>query len=769
MIRDLVLGLRLAVGGGRISGQALLRLAMTTLGVAMAVTVLLAAASVPTLVSAQEDREAGQIASLVPEPGVDPLYQLDWFIDAGADYVQATVVAPSGDHTPVPPGLDRIPGPGEVILSPAAAEFLASPEGRVAQERIGGTVVGEVGQAGLVTANDVVVYVGAPLETLRTAENVDRVYGFGGADSVPGDRLGVLTAALVGPLVVVFLLPLLIFVTTASRMGAAQRERRLAALRLLGVSSRQVRRVAAAESLLGALVGLLVGGALFAVLRPLIGRIELFDTRFFPEDFTPTLLGIAAIAVLVPALAVGAAVFGLRRVVVEPLGVVRQARPRRRRMGWRWSIAGLGAALMLSTLFVEQRAHADLVGVVLAAGSTLLLISVVALLPWAVEKLVNRLRGGSPAWQLAVRRLQLDSGTASRVVSGLVVVLAGAILVQTLIGTVSTGQPRGSQWQPTPALAAELRLPAEHVTEARRLLADTVTSTDVHQIQEAVLESVDGSGSGAFVRIGDCAALATLAEVGSCADGDVFVVGLDGSPADRHAGERMRFVTYTTDEPEYGPTWTVPGDVQGLPSEKANRLVAGEVLTTPGALRGVELPDAAHALYVMADGDRAGVYEAVAAAISPLKWNVSMSPGPGMFEAERLEEVAGTMTGLLLTASLFVLAVAALSLLLVSIEQIVERRRPLAALSASGVPLSVLARSALWQNTVPVAVGVLLAVGAGLGVTLPTVRYIGLDIQLDAGLLGTVCGAAVLTVLVSTVLSLPLLRQVTRLETLRSE
>ncbi|WP_197322162.1 FtsX-like permease family protein [Saccharomonospora sp. NB11] len=766
MIRDLGLGLRLAVGGGRISGQALLRLAMTTLGVAMAVTVLLTAASVVNVVDAQQQREAGQVPVTEPTSGVDPLYHLSWFVDAGEEYVQTIVVAPTGDDSPVPPGLDRLPEPGEIVASPAAAEFLTSPEGQSARARIDGTVVGEIAKAGLAMADDLLVYVGATPEELRTADHVDTVYAFGAERS--GLELNVTAAALVAPLAVVLLLPLLVFVTTASRMGAAQRERRLAALRLMGVSTRQVRRIAAAESLLGAVAGLVLGGALFAALRPLLGRVELFGLRFFAEDVVPPVVAAVVIAVLVPALAVGAAVFGLRHVVVEPLGVVRQGQARRRRMGWRWVLAGLGAALMVATLFVKERSNSDLVGLILAAGSGLLLISVAALLPWAVEKLVARLHGGSPAWQLAIRRLQLEGGTASRVVSGLVVVLAGAILVQTLVAAASTEEPQGSQWQPTPAVAAELGVPGDRVEEARRLLADTAEDVDVHHLTDASLATADGAST--IVRIGDCAALATLAQLDSCADGDVFVVGVDGeSHVEHYAGEPMRFVEYTAEEPQYGPTWTVPGDAVAVPEERASRFAAGSILATPAALGGIALPSGLETLTVTAGGDRAAAYHAVAAAISPLKWDVTMTPGPNVFEEKRIDDVIATMKGLLLTASLFVLAVAALSLLLLSIEQIVARRRPLAALSASGVPVSVLARSALWQNAVPVVVGVVLAVVAGLAVTLPTLRYIGLDLTVDLGLLAVVCGAAVVAVLVTTALSLPLLRQATRLEALRSE
>lgn len=62
-----------------------------------------------------------------------------------------------------------------------------------------------------------------------------------------------------------------------------------------------------------------------------------------------------------------------------------------------------------------------------------------------------------------------------------------------------------------------------------------------------------------------------------------------------------------------------------------------------------------------------------------------------------------------------------------------------------------------------------LAVGAGVGITLPTLRYGGLDFTVDAGLIGTVCGAAVLAVLTATAVALPLLRQVTTLDGLRAE
>ena len=60
-------------------------------------------------------------------------------------------------------------------------------------------------------------------------------------------------------MVVALLLPIGVFVATASRFGSEQRNRRLAALRLLGLDRAGTARVAAGESLLGAVVGVIIG------------------------------------------------------------------------------------------------------------------------------------------------------------------------------------------------------------------------------------------------------------------------------------------------------------------------------------------------------------------------------------------------------------------------------------------------------------------------------------------------------------------------------
>ena len=70
----------------------------------------------------------------------------------------------------------------------------------------------------------------------------------------------------------------------------------------------------------------------------------------------------------------------------------------------------------------------------------------------------------------------------------------------------------------------------------------------------------------------------------------------------------------------------------------------------------------------------------------------------------------------LLIGSVFTLLLAAMSLLVVAVEQMRERRRSIAALSATGVPLGTLVRSLLWQNAIPMVIAIVIAAASGIGV-----------------------------------------------------
>src|SRR5690606_17500948 len=114
-----------------------------------------------------------------------------------------------------------------------------------------------------------------------------------------------------------------------------RRDRRLAALRLVGSDGGMTRRIAAGEALGGALLGLLFGTGFFLAGRELAASVEVFRISVFPSYLSPSPLLALVVAVAVPAAAVLVTLLALRGVVIEPLGVVRTARPARRRLWWR--------------------------------------------------------------------------------------------------------------------------------------------------------------------------------------------------------------------------------------------------------------------------------------------------------------------------------------------------------------------------------------------------------------------------------------------------
>src|SRR5690606_13885576 len=151
----------------------------------------------------------------------------------------------------------------------------------------------------------------------------------------------------------------------------------------------------------------------------------------FPSDLQPDPLLTALLVVAVPAVAVAVALMSLRGVVIEPLGVSRRAGDGRRRLWWRLLLPVLGVAMLLPMHGSVSQAGGQFSAIQVGVGLILILVGAAALLPWAVQAAVRRIRGGPVAWQLAIRRLQLDSGTPARVVMGIAVAVAGAVGLQT--------------------------------------------------------------------------------------------------------------------------------------------------------------------------------------------------------------------------------------------------------------------------------------------------------------------------------------------------
>jgi hypothetical protein len=753
-VADFLLGARLAMQAGR-AGWA--RLALSVVGIGAGVLVLLYAASAQHAFRASQARADGltTVSSTAP-PGVTPVdvrFSNDEFRGQSiiVIYVHGTGGVPA-----LPPGVSRLPANGEAVVSPALGRLMSGSDGELLRQRYPQTVIGRIGHAGLIGPADQRIYLGVR----EAGGDKAGTWGLAAAhDPVPPLLWALLVVG-----IVVLLFPVFVFVAASARLADAERDRRLGTLRLIGASAAQVRRVAAGESLLAAGLGLLLGGGLFLLTRPLIEGLTVLQLAVFSDDVVPARPLVALIVVAVPLLAAGSALFALRHTVIEPLGVVRQAGPPRRRLWWRLLPAATGVALLLYLLRPATDARRDRPVTALVLGVVLLLLGIPTVLPWLLQRVLRRPRNETLALQLATRRLLLDSGTPARVVSGIGVVLAGAIGLSSLLAAAA------ARYGPTagglPPGQATVSVDAGLPTATDRLAAALPTVPGVTSSHRTRALTVDiGQNQMVELRAGDCSALSALAVLPSCVDGQAFL--LAGSPV--AAGQRVRINPdqVTTDGPAAGVPWTVPAAARTVRSSGDLARLA-MVLVTPKLLPPSVAPLGRSEFDIRYNPADRDAVERIRTAAAPLAWRSYVAAAGSVYVVGD-DHTYRTIRRGLLASALFTLALAGATLLVGAVDQVRQRRWPLAALAASGVPRSTLARSVLWQNAIPVAVAVLVADVTGVALADLVLPAVGVDAMVDWRGVGIYSTAAVAVVGVVTALTLPAVRQATRPTALRSE
>jgi hypothetical protein len=113
------------------------------------------------------------------------------------------------------------------------------------------------------------------------------------------------------------LFPVLICIATATRLSAARREQRFAAMRLTGAAPQQISLIAAVESAVAAAAGTATGFGIFFTLRIPLAAIPFTGQPFFPGDLSLNIPDILLTALGIPAAAVIAARMALHRVHIS--------------------------------------------------------------------------------------------------------------------------------------------------------------------------------------------------------------------------------------------------------------------------------------------------------------------------------------------------------------------------------------------------------------------------------------------------------------------
>jgi hypothetical protein len=350
-----------------------------------------------------------------------------------------------------------------------AALLRSVPAGQLA-DRYPGHLAGIIGDAALPSPNSLVIVVGRTPAQLATAVGSVKVTAI--ATTVPGNPGESVTISparkghrpqfapnfnpnglkympaetgapasgtdlILSVVALAILLPVLIFIGTATRLSAARREERFAAMRLVGATRTQVSVLAAVESTAAALLGVAAGFAVFFGLRIPVAGIPFVGQPFFPGQLTLSLFDVIVVAVGVPVAAAVAARLALRRVNISPLGVTRRVTPKPPGV-WRVVPLLLGLAELG---FWEAHGHpASIQGQIQAfvTSFALIIIGLFIAGPWltmAVARLMARWTS-RPGTLIAARRIGDDPRAAFRSVSGLVL----ALLVTTIATIAITTQ-----------------------------------------------------------------------------------------------------------------------------------------------------------------------------------------------------------------------------------------------------------------------------------------------------------------------------------------
>lgn len=738
-------GLHLTLRTGR---EALTRLLVTAGAVAIGVSLLLCVLALSNGYQAAVDRSCWECTGS-PQATTESAATLLWRYRADfyqGKMIQRVDVAGLAATTPVIPGLARMPAPGQYYASPALAALLATAPADELGDRFPGTLAGTIGAAGLTSPDELAIVIGrsrtelAPLPgTLPIAHIVTTPRDYSTSEFY---RFGFAMGA------VALLIPMLVLIGTATRLAAARREERYAALRLVGATQTQVGVIASVDAVVGGLLGSLVGIGGYAALHPLLTRLTLTGSRFFAADIKPEAAEYAAVLIGVPLVAAVASVVSLYRVRISPLGVARRVTPRPPRAS-RLILLAIGLPLFCIPLLTNAQAERQNPGPAMLSLAVIIVGLMVAG-PWLTMQAARALGRGARSGPavLAARRLADNPRAAYRCVSGLVL----AVMVGTALATVASAAITAQQTDVDSQLSNVLRTQfVEHPDcdlscgkPAVRGLPPAVANSLLDRLSalpgtQLVPMYVDGRNM--LIR---CTDLRRLPALGTCPAGAqaVLVDGLDLTNlfTDNLASlnKRLPYVTSgtaTTSDTPAGRNLAIALVTVDGPAtlERARTLLAGYTI--------------------------------------PLLDDIKAPQTFGEAAAVRAALVLEALRAVILVAGLTLL-IAGCSLAVAVSGGIVERKRPFTLLRLTGTPVSALYRVVLLETVLPLLCAATVAAAVGYTVALPVTHALAPKSHtapVPGGSYYLIMGAGLVLAIAVLLSCLPILNRTTLTDNVRFE
>ena len=337
----------------------------------------------------------------------------------------------------------KTPRPGEYYLSKALADAVAEyPEDNILA-RFGKNTkyLGVIPSEYTASPDALMIVRGASAEEVAESDAFTKSQGQPSyfANVYRTDANGLKSDAKIDPVAVIvfgvggtiLLFPIVIFVSVATQLGAAQREKRYAALRLIGATKRQVGRVLMLESLLASVVGVIIGLGAFWLLQAPLQDFKMDGMRFNPSDLALTGTQYALIIGLTLGLTMFVNWRRMRRAQISPLGVSRSVEKVKKLRAWRALVPALGIAFFawLSSKpgrdWLDANKESAIPMLLLTTALLLVMFGLILAGGWLTNKLslLAARWANNGSMLIAGKRTAVHSRTVFRSVSGVVLAL----------------------------------------------------------------------------------------------------------------------------------------------------------------------------------------------------------------------------------------------------------------------------------------------------------------------------------------------------------
>ncbi|MFE8939581.1 FtsX-like permease family protein [Streptomyces sp. NPDC007872] len=691
-----LLGMRLLWGSGR---RGRIRFLLMSLGSALGVACLAATLTIPTIIAANDAR----VTSRAVHPGNNKNAVYQEFLDPyGSQRLRRIFIGRTGTgHVPAPPGVKEIPHAGEAVISPKLAEILKN--NPRAAGLVPGRVIGTIAPVGLGGPDELYAYIGVPPTELNEA----RPLGYFGSTYTEHELIDPSTIDILRfTLGCIVLLPLVIFLSVCARLSGESRARRLAALRLVGLSTKDTLRVNAGESVAAVFLGAVLGLLGYLGVNEVMARIGLPGLRWYPEDGRPEVITLIACLLGCPALAALVSRVGAQQAALSPISVRRTGeRKPPKKYGTVLLIPGLGITGGYCVLSVMGKdpsggpASAMLVpGAVLLTGAGLAL-GLAPITAWLSQRLAKR--SESLALTLAMRRTEVEPGSALRVATGLVLLVFGASLTQGVLIELDQVSRRTAPVQ-------EYSLPLAELSTQQHSQAINLSGVKAHVLSA---DSWQGSSEEDRPRVSGvvatCTQLAAFSKsIRGCVDGKVMLLRDPDYFFDEDAQPGSNFPFLLSDGRKMNvavPQATITA--QFYDPSKVN----GPSLLIPPSMipRGTHIENAS--LVLVSSSDPTTI-RSVLDGIGAIAPTVSVEPvgividSLAQLTVIRSLLVVGMVLGLVIGVAAFVVSVA---------DRAMERRGQVTALALLGARAGTLRVVQVVQVVLPLVVGLGAAIVAG--------------------------------------------------------